>query len=88
MGKREVTEADFRMAQYRDAKPEDYEFRDDGALVRKDRWEKTVRRIASRFGVDARQGFECDILLHWVDDFIERAKAAGVEPYYDDELPQ
>lgn len=85
---RPVTEQDFRQPQFRDAKPEDYERRDDGAIVRKDRWETTVRKIASEFGVDARQGFECETLLVWVDDFIERAKAAGVEPYYDEELPQ
>lgn len=85
---RPVTEQDFRMPQFRDAKPEDYERRDDGQIVRKDRWETTVRAIASQFGVDARKGFECDTLLHWVEDFIERAKAAGVEPCYDEELPQ
>jgi hypothetical protein len=88
MGKREVTEADFRMAQYRDAKPEDYEFRDDGVLVRKDRWETTVRFIASKFGADAREGFECEALAYWVADFVDRAKEAGIQPYYDDELPQ
>lgn len=85
---RPVTEQDFRQPQFRDAKPEDYERREDGAIVRKDRWETTVRKIASEFGVDARQGFECETLLVWVEDFIERAKAAGVEPHYDDELPQ
>jgi len=85
---RPVTEQDFRMPQFRDAKPEDYERRDDGFIVRKDRWETTVRAIASEFGVDAREGFECETLLFWVEDFIERAKAAGVEPHYDEELPQ
>ena len=82
------TEQDFRMPQFRDAKPEDYERRADGAIVRKDRWETTVRAIASHFGVDPRQGFECETLLVWVESFIERAAAAGVEPQYDDELPQ
>jgi hypothetical protein len=85
---RPVTEQDFRQPQFRDAKPEDYERRDDGAIVRKDRWEKTVRAIASKFGVDPRQGFECETLLAWVEEFIERAEAAGVKPHYDDELPQ
>ncbi len=44
---REVTERDFRQEEFRDADPKDYEFRDDGAIVRKDRWETGVRRIAS-----------------------------------------
>lgn len=44
---REVTERDFRMPEYRDAKPEDYEFRADGKMVRKDRWEQGIHRIAN-----------------------------------------
>lgn len=42
---RAVTEADFRMPEFRDAKPEDYEFDGTGEVVRKDRWEKAVRQI-------------------------------------------
>lgn len=44
---REVTEKDFRKPEFRDAKVEDYEFRDDGKLVRKDRFQTTVFKIAS-----------------------------------------
>lgn len=47
---RQVTELDFRMPEFRDAKVEDYEWRDDGKLVRKDRWETGIRRIAGRIG--------------------------------------
>lgn len=46
MSRREVTERDFRIPEYYDAKPEDYEFRDDGKVVRKDRWEWGIRAIA------------------------------------------
>jgi hypothetical protein len=83
-----VTERDFRRPEFLDAKPEDYERRADGRVVRKDRWEVTVRAIASHFGVDPREGFECDTLLFWVEEFIDRAKDAGVNPCYDEELPQ
>lgn len=55
---REVTERDFRMPEFRDAKVEDYEFRKDGALVRKDRWERAVHSIASTLGMESRSGFE------------------------------
>lgn len=41
-----VTSLDFRMPGYRDAKPEDYEWADNGELARKDRWETTIRSIA------------------------------------------
>lgn len=87
MSKRQVTEADFRMVQFRDAKPEDYEFRDDGVLVRKDRWEMAVRSIASTMGYGARTGFEIDCLLHSVELLVEDAKAAGLTVYALDELP-
>lgn len=42
-----VTEADFRLPEFRDAKAEDYERREDGRIVRKDRWETAVRSIAA-----------------------------------------
>lgn len=87
MGKREVTEADFRMAQYRDAKPEDYEFRDDGKLVRKDRWEMAVRKIASTMGYESREGFEIDTLLYSVECLVKDAKQAGLTVYAFEELP-
>jgi len=49
---RPVTEIDFRREEFRDAKPEDYEFREsDGKLVRKDRWERGINSIASIIGI-------------------------------------
>lgn len=45
MSDRQVTERDFRMPEFRDAKVEDYEFRADGKLVRKDRWECAINSI-------------------------------------------
>lgn len=44
---REVTERDFRMPEYLDAKVDDYEWREDGKLVRKDRWITGMRQIVS-----------------------------------------
>lgn len=51
MSDRPVTERDFRMPEFRDADPSDYEFRGDGKIVRKDRWETGIRRIASIVGI-------------------------------------
>lgn len=42
--RRQVAELDFRLPEFRDAKVEDYEFREDGKLVRKDRWESAVHK--------------------------------------------
>lgn len=66
---KQVTEQDFRMPEFIDAKPDDYEFRaNDGRLVRKDRWEQGMISIASALGFDLRKGFE-------IPDVVERARA-------------
>ncbi len=75
-----VTERDFRMPEFRDAKPEDYERRADGKIVRKDRWETSVMSIASSMGANLRSGFECEDLVEAVQDLVDRAAAAGIHP--------
>lgn len=52
---REVTERDFRSPEFWDAKVEDYEFRNDGKLVRKDRWECAIGSIRVMVGVSSRE---------------------------------
>lgn len=52
-----VTENDFRLPEYRDAKIDDYEFRADGKLVRKDRWEVGMMCVVGALGMNVR-GFE------------------------------
>lgn len=42
---RKVTVDDFIMPEYRGKNPEDYEFREDGKIVRKDRWESGIHKI-------------------------------------------
>lgn len=44
---REVTEQDLRAPQYREGKPDEYEFRDDGKIVRKDRFVRGMQDIAA-----------------------------------------
>lgn len=60
--KRIVTEADFRKPEFLDAKIEDYEFRSDGKLVRKDRWEKAVMSLSEIVGLSTRD-FEIEALI-------------------------
>lgn len=57
MADREVTERDFRRPEFRDADPKDYEFRADGKIVRKDRWEEGIHAIRDVLG-DERREFE------------------------------
>lgn len=66
---RDVTETDFRMPEFRDAKPEDYEFRKDGKIVRKDRWETGIHRIRSHLG-DERREFEIDDIVKAVEALV------------------
>ena len=75
--KRNVTEADFRIPEFRDAKVEDYEFRDDDKLVRKDRWEQGIRRIATCFGIT--RDFEIDDLVLWVRAIVDENPTAWPE---------
>jgi hypothetical protein len=44
---REVTEKDLRAPEYRQGEPSEYEFRDDGKIVRKDRFEQGMRDISA-----------------------------------------
>jgi len=44
---REVTERDLRAAEYSDGRPDEYEFRSDGKIVRKDRFQRGMRDIAA-----------------------------------------
>jgi hypothetical protein len=67
MSQREVTERDLRMPEFRDAKVEDLEFRRDGKIVRKDRWETGMHRIASALGFSSREGFEIDDVVAAVE---------------------
>lgn len=53
--KRPVTERDFRRPEFIDARPEDWEFREDGAIVRKDRWEQGIHLIHSIVGPHRRE---------------------------------
>lgn len=75
---RTVTEEDFRAPEFRGAKVEDYEFRNDGKIVRKDRWESGIHRIRALLG-DHRKEFEVDEIVAAV-----RALVATVEPQPDD----
>jgi hypothetical protein len=61
---RAVTEEDFRMPEFRGAKVEDYEFRNDGKIVRKDRWEMGIHSIRNRLaeaGIESVKGREFEI---------------------------
>ncbi len=74
---RQVTEQDFRRPEFRDAKVEDYEFRRDGALVRKDRWEQGIHRIHSIVGRIGR-----DFEIQEVIEAVEQLKGQWLDAHH------
>jgi hypothetical protein len=81
--KRVVTEADFRLPEFRTAKLEDYELRPgDDKPVRKDRWQTGILLIASSVGLNTRQGFEVSQVVEAVDRLTKDANS-----WEHDELP-
>lgn len=78
---RPVTDRDFRLPEFADAEPKDYEFRADGKLVRKDRWEKGIVRICGIVGLNVRS-FEIDEVVQQVEAFVAAAaKETYPKPY-------
>lgn len=63
---RKVTELDLRMPEFRDASPDDLEFRGDGKIVRKDRWALGIHQIQQIVLPDVRK-FE-------IDDVVQRVR--------------
>ncbi len=72
---RQVTERDLRMPEFADADPKDLEFRGDGKLVRKDRWEIGIRKIYSRLGMSSRgDDFEIENVVAGVTSLVARCQ--------------
>jgi hypothetical protein len=76
---RAVTERDFRMPEFRNANPEDYEFRADGKIVRKDRWETAIHKIRNRLVeaglMEESREFEIPDVIKAVEALIEKHPA-------------
>ena len=79
---RQVTERDFRMPEFRDADPEDYEFRKDGKIVRKDRWKSGIHRVREALG-DNRDEFEIDEIVAAVEALVALIPAPPENHEYD-----
>lgn len=58
--------------------PTDLEFRADGTLARKDRWEQGIRQIAGIVGMDPRQTFEVHDIVGAVRMLTKAVQDAGL----------
>lgn len=76
MSKKQVTERDIRLPQFQDAVLEDLEFDSSGEVVRKDRFETSMRIISSRLngvnGLFARSGWACEQVVDAVKQTINQ----------------
>ena len=70
---RDVTERDFRQPEFINAEVKDYERRDDGKIVRKDRWEQGMHSVAMSLGLNSRSGFEINDVIAAVRDLRNKA---------------
>jgi hypothetical protein len=66
------------MPEFRDAKLEDLEFREDGKIVRKDRWEMAIHSIRYELG-DARREFEVHEIVAAVKALVATVPEQGDE---------
>jgi hypothetical protein len=64
---RKVTEQDFRKDEFKNSNPEHYEFRHDGRIVRKDRFEDGIQSLKVRLKWPRNKEWEIFDLLHYVD---------------------
>lgn len=76
---RKVTEDDLRMPEFKGARVEDYEFRADGRIVRKDRWETGIREIASILMGTSGREFEIDNLVRAVEFLMDSVLDTNAE---------
>lgn len=72
--RRTATIQDFIMPEFKGKNPDDYEIREDGKPVRKDRWEMAVRRIGSMTGVIGRGDFEIDDVVESVSELLRQVE--------------
>lgn len=78
---RKVTEDDFRIPEYRGQNVDDYEFRDDGKIVRKDRFEVGMREIAY-IGCGGRE-YEIPDIIERVRNMFEHFSRQSSDEYED-----
>jgi hypothetical protein len=71
--KKRVTEFDLRMPEFRDynLNLDDLEFRKDGKIVRKDRWETGFRKVTTLIGYTGRDEWEIDEIINELREVLE-----------------
>lgn len=74
MDKQEVTEQDIRLPQFRDAKLEDLEFDGSGEVVRKDRFQTSMRKLYGKLsginGLSSRRSWTCEQVVGAVEQLL------------------
>lgn len=80
MNKDQLTERDIRLPQFKDSKLEDLEFDGTGEVVRKDRFETSMRKIQGMLhgvnGLSSRSGWTCEQVVVAVNILLRFKKLA------------
>ncbi|HCV3190431.1 TPA: hypothetical protein OV554_003573 [Acinetobacter baumannii] len=83
MSKEVVTERDIRLPEFKDAKLEDLEFDSSGKVVRKDRFETSMSKIAGMLrgvnGLGPRTSWTCEQVVDAVRMVIEEDGIKDIE---------
>jgi hypothetical protein len=82
---RAVTEIDLRRPECREGEPKDYEFDEEGAVVRKDRWEQAIRKICPIVGISSRQAFTVDGVVQRVSTLLGGSASWDLPDTFDPE---
>ncbi|PHS70653.1 MAG: hypothetical protein COB23_02985 [Methylophaga sp.] len=67
---RQATQEDFTIPEFRGKSLDDYEVREDGKCVRKDRWETAIHAIRDRIGMGSNREFEIDDIVAGVENIM------------------
>lgn len=83
MSKEIVTEKDIRMPEFKDANIEDLEFDASGNVVRKDRFETSMRKISGMLrgvnGLDASSTWTCEQVVEAVKYVVDKSGIADTQ---------
>ena len=69
---RQARQEDFVIPKFRGKNPDEYEVREDGECLRKDRWEMAVQRIRELVGIHHHADWEIKDVVGAVEKLIDK----------------
>ncbi|MBL4838394.1 MAG: hypothetical protein JKY34_12540 [Kordiimonadaceae bacterium] len=69
---RQATQQDFVIPEFRGKDPADYEVRNDGVCIRKDRWEMGMQRVRELVGIKSNADWEIKDIIDAVENIARK----------------